>query len=568
LERRIAQHARRRHHRDHPLRRLSGVNRSRTRAFCFFDSLPTETASVPSPSPQMPPRRNRRSARPIAIGVTLLALVLIAGWAWQRHRAAGAESGYRTETVQRGDIRVAISSTGTLSAISTVTVGSQISGQVTDVLVDFNSRVRKGEVLARIDPSTYEAQLEQGNAQIASARAQLVQAQATLRNAQADYARKADLGRQQLVSKGDVDLARAGRDQAGAQVASAQAAIRQQTASLKNTQVNIDRAVIRSPVDGVVLTRSIEPGQTVAASLQAPELFTIAEDLSKMQIELAVDESDIGQVRAGQAVTFNADAFPDRQFKGTVEQVRLAATTSNNVVTYPVIVTVDNSDGTLLPGLTVNAEIEVSKRANVLKLGNAALRFKPADGSPLAGLQPAGRGQQAQSGNRGAGGGMGSDLQDLAATLNLDAAQKAAFDAALAQLQQRQAERTAQQGARATQQGANRLFGGGARFGGNSGGTPDANMQAQIRARTRERYNQQFAVFTATLDEGRKAKWNAAIEAQLNAKRVTLYKLANGKPEAVMVRLGASDGSSTEVSGPGLAEGDQVISGERSAAAK
>jgi HlyD family secretion protein len=520
--------------------------------------------TVPSPNPKPQPRRGRRNLRPFAIAAALVVLALVAGWLWHRQRAAAGEGGYRTEAVQRGDIRVAISATGTLSAISTVTVGSQISGQVTDVLVDFNSHVKKGDVLAKIDPSTYRAQIEQGSAQIASARAQLAQAQATLRNAQADYARKADLGKQQLVAKSDVDLARAALDQAQAQVNSAQAQIRQQTASTETTRVNLARTVIRSPVDGVVLTRSIEPGQTVAASLQAPELFTIAEDLSKMKIELAVDESDIGQVKVGQAVSFSADAFPDRQFKGVVDQVRLAATTANNVVTYPVVVTVDNSDGTLLPGLTVNAEIEVSKRANVLKLGNAALRFKPTDDSPLADLQPAGPGQQPQSGNRN---GMAEDLQNLAGTLGLNAGQKTAFDAALEQMKQRQAERAAQaQGAQSQQQqGGNRLFGGGVRFGGRSGGAPDSSVQAQMRARMRDRFNQQFAAFIATLDDGQKAKWNAALEAQLNAKRVTLYKLANGKPEAVMVRLGASDGSSTEVSGPNIAEGDQVITGERSA---
>jgi len=514
-------------------------------------------------------RRGRRNLRPFAIVAAVVVLALLAAWSWHRHGAAAAAGGYRTEAVQRGDIRVAISATGTLSAISTVTVGSQISGQVTDVLVDFNSHVTKDEVLARIDPSTYQAQIEQGSAQIASARAQLAQAQATLRNAQADYARKADLGRQQLVAKSDVDLARAALDQAQAQVASAQAQIRQQTASTETTRVNLSRTVIRSPVDGVVLTRTIEPGQTVAASLQAPELFTIAEDLSKMKIELAVDESDIGQVKPGQAVSFSADAFPERQFKGVVDQVRLAATTANNVVTYPVVVTVDNSDGTLLPGLTVNAEIEVSKRANVLKLGNAALRFKPSEGSPLADLQPAAPGQQSGSGGRGAGSaGMAVDLQDLAATLGLTDAQKAAFDAALEQMKQRQAERTSQQsrGAQSSpQQGGGRLFGGGARFGGAAGGTPDAGMQAQMRARMRDRFNQQFAAFAATLDDAQKAKWNAALEAQLNAKRVTLYKLVNGKPEAVVARLGASDGSSTEVSGPNIAEGDQIITGERSA---
>src|SRR6185312_16268509 len=218
--------------------------------------------------------------------------------------------------------------------------------------------------------------------------------------------RKADLGKQQLVAKSDVDLARAARDQAQAQVNASQAQITQQTAATQATRINLGRTVIRSPVDGVVLTRTIEPGQTVAASLQAPELFTIAEDLGKMKIELAVDESDIGQVKAGQAVSFTADAFPDRQFKGVVDQVRLSATTTNNVVTYPVVVTVDNSDGTLLPGLTVNAEIEVSKRAGVLKLGNAALRYKPADDDGSAAAPAAAGGQR---GGR-SGGGMLDDL--------------------------------------------------------------------------------------------------------------------------------------------------------------
>ena len=497
-------------------------------------------------------RRGRSLARPLLIAAVAIALVLIAGWFWQRHRADAGEGGYRTEAVQRGDIRVAISSTGTLSAISTVTVGSQISGQVTEVLVDFNSHVKKGDVLARIDPSSYEAQLEQGNAQIANARAQLEQAQATLRNAQLDDRRKTDLGRQELVSQGDVDLAHAALAQARAQVDSAQAAIRQQTASLRNTQVDIDRAVIRSPVDGVVLTRKIEPGQTVAASFSSPELFTIAEDLSKMKIELAVDESDIGQVKVGQAVSFTADAFPDRQFKGVVDQVRLAATTTSNVVTYPVIVTVDNSDGTLLPGLTVNAEIEVSKRSGVLKVANAVLRYKPAD--DVANAMPAGQGANT-------GGGMADDLQRSALALALTPAQQTALQQALAAMRARQAERQAapQTG------GGNRLFGGGGpRMVVMNGG--DANgLMAQIRQRARERLQQQFAAFRATLDPKQAAQWDAAVDALLNAKRAPVYKLVNGKPQMVMVRIGASDGTATEISGD-VKEGEQLIAGERSVA--
>jgi len=516
------------------------------------------------------PRRSRASfpLRKTGLAVAAIAILAAGGYFWSKRGAADAAGAYRTEAVQRGDIRVAISATGTLSAITTVTVGSQISGQVTDVLVDFNSPVKKGEVLARIDPSTYQAQLEQGNAQIANAQAQLRQAQATLRNATLDFQRKQELAGQKLIARSDLDLSRAALDQANAQVNAAQAQIRQQTASLKNTQVNIDRAVIRSPVDGVVLTRKIEPGQTVAASLQAPELFTIAEDLSKMKIELAVDESDIGQVKPGQTVSFTADAFPDRQFKGVVDQVRLAATTTNNVVTYPVVVTVDNGDGTLLPGLTVNAEIEVSKRPGVLKVGNAALRFKPAEGSPLAELQPQGMPAGAQGG-AGRGPGMGEDLRQLASGLGLDAAQQAAFDKALQEMQQRQAERAAQMQAAAKQQGQNggsRLFGGGMRFGGPGGGGGDASMMAQIRARMRDRMNQQFAPFVASLDEAQRGKWNAGLDAQLSAKRVTAYKLVDGKPQPVLLKVGASDGSSTEISGRDIKEGDQIVSGERSVA--
>jgi HlyD family secretion protein len=514
------------------------------------------------------PRRSRNTFRKAGLAVAAIA-VLAAGWyAWSKRAATDEAGGYRTETVQRGDIRVAISATGTLSAITTVTVGSQISGQVTDILVDFNSPVKKGDVLARIDPSTYQAQLEQGNAQIANAQAQLRQAQASLHNATLDFERKQSLSAQKLIARSDLDLSRAALDQARAQVNSAQAQIRQQTASLKNTQVNIDRAVIRSPVDGVVLTRKIEPGQTVAASFSAPELFTIAEDLSKMKIELAVDESDIGQVRTGQAVGFTADAFPDRRFKGVVEQVRLAATTTNNVVTYPVVVTVDNSDGTLLPGLTVNAEIEVSKREGVLRLGNAALRFKPAEGSALAELQPQGAPAGGGAGGAGRGPGIGEDLQALAGSLGLSPQQQAAFDAALEAMQKRQAERMAQaqQGAQAQQQGGNRLFGGGGmRMGGGSGGANPA-MLAQMRARMRDRLNQQFGAFVSSLDEAQRGKWNAGLDAQLSAKRVLAYRLVGGKPQPVMLKVGASDGSSTEISGRDIKEGDLIISGERSAA--
>ena len=487
----------------------------------------------------------------LLLGIAVVAILGGGAWWWTARKGEAADSAYRTATIERGDIRVAISATGTLSAISTVTVGSQISGQVTDVLVDYNSEVKKGEVLARIDPSTYEAQIEQGNAQIANAQASLKQAQATLANAELDYTRKADLGRHKLVAQSDVDLARAARDQARAQVNAAQASIRQQTASTQTTRVNLDRTVIRSPVDGVVLTRTIEPGQTVAASLQAPELFTIAEDLSKMKIELAVDEADIGQVKVGQAVSFTVDAFADRQFRGQVQQVRLSATTTSNVVTYPVVVSVDNSDGTLLPGLTVNAEIEVSKRDDILKVSNAALRYKPTGEAATATAAA-----QAPQGGQNRGGGIGDDLARVAGSLQLKPDQQAAFDAALTALRERQAARMAQ----AQQRGAS-MFGGAPRPGGNAGGGSGA-MQAQMRQRMAERMQQDFAPFRATLDDTQKQRWDAELRALLGAKRAPIYTLVNGKPEMVQVRIGASDGTSTEVSGA-VKEGDVVVVGER-----
>ncbi|HKN77903.1 MAG TPA: efflux RND transporter periplasmic adaptor subunit, partial [Lysobacter sp.] len=326
-------------------------------------------ARTPSPA-----RKTSGWSRRIAIAIAVLAILIAGVYAWRHRSSEEAASAYRTVKVDRGDIRVTISATGALNATSKVDVGSQISGQVTDVLVDYNDHVTKGQVIARIDPSTFEAQIAQGNAQINSARADLATAQATVRNAEADYNRKAELAQQQLIARGDLDLARAARDQARAQVASAQAQIRQQTASTQSTRLNLQRTVIRAPVDGVVLSRSVEPGQTVAASLQAPVLFQIAEDLSQMEILLAVDEADIGQVKPGLEVGFTVDAFPERRFRGKVKQVRLAATNTANVITYPVVVTVGNSDQSLLPGMTANAEIEVSHRDNVLRVSNAALR--------------------------------------------------------------------------------------------------------------------------------------------------------------------------------------------------
>ncbi|HEY0661103.1 MAG TPA: efflux RND transporter periplasmic adaptor subunit [Lysobacter sp.] len=493
--------------------------------------------------------------RRAAVAAVVVVLLGVGAYVYQQRAASAGASGFRTAKVERGDIRVAISATGTLAAISTVDVGSQISGQVTDVLADFNDRVERGQVIARIDPSTYQAQIAQGSAAVASARANLATAQATLRNAEADYERKAQLATRQLVARSEADLARATRDQARAQVNAAQAQINQQIASTQTSRLNLERTVIRSPVDGVVLTRTVEPGQTVAASLQAPVLFQIAEDLSQMEIVLAIDEADIGQVKAGQGVGFTVDAFPERQFRGKVQQLRLSATNTNNVITYPVVVAVDNADQALLPGMTANAEIEVSRRDDVLRVSNAALRYKPADDSGSGVAQP-------QGGDRRGGAGITGDLPRVAQALQLDAPQQAAFDSALAAMRARSEARARAAQPATGSTGGSPLFGGGRGFGGGNpgGGNNAAGNSGAMRQRMAERFNQQFASFRATLSEQQQARWDSEVAALVSARRAPVYKLVDGKPVAVTVRVGASDGSWTEVAGD-IHEGDEIIVG-------
>ena len=469
----------------------------------------------------------------------------------REQRAEAGNGGYRTETVERGDVRVSISATGTLAAISTVDIGSQVSGQVTEVLADFNDRVARDQVIARIDPSTFDAQIAQGDAGVRSARASLATAEATLRNAQADYTRKAALAEDQLVARADADLARAALDQARAQVGAAQAEITRQLASTQTSRLNLQRTEIRSPVDGVVLTRTVEPGMTVAASLQSPVLFQIAEDLSKMEIVLAIDEADIGQVRVGQGVGFSVDAFPDRQFRGEVQQVRLAATNTNNVITYPVVVAVDNRDEVLLPGMTANAEIEVSRRDDVLRVSNAALRWKPAEDADAPATA------RAEAGVVRGRGDLSNDLSTAADGLSLTAEQRAVFDREVAALRERQAAQAAARAGASESTRTPGLFGGGRAGGRTAGGGTGASPA--MRQRMLERVEAQFSGFAASLSDAQREQWQAELRALAGARRAPLYRLVDGQPQRVMVRVGASDGASTEVTG--VEDGDRVIVG-------
>jgi HlyD family secretion protein len=496
---------------------------------------------------------------PVVPLLIVLALLAAAGW-WFVGRTSAPEGAWRTAAIERGEVRVVISATGTLRATTTVDVGSQVSGQVLDVLVDFNDKVRKGQAIARLDPAPFQTRLQQADADLASARASVNEAQATAKNAEADYARKADLLARQLIARSDADLALAARDQARARVVSAQAAVQQRQAAVNNARLDVEYTTIRAPVDGVVLLRQVEPGQTVAASFQTPVLFQIAEDLAQMQIDLSIDEADVGQIREGLPVSFTVDAFPDRQFRGEVRQVRLAATASASVISYPVVVQVQNADLSLLPGMTASAEIVVSQRDGVLRVANAALRFTPPDAEAAA----AGG---AGNGNGGGRGGMAQELPRVAAHLELNADQQALFDAALAQVRERIAARTAAPtAAPATGGGPGGGPGGGFRGGqGGRGGSGSADTggpsREAMRARMAEAMNRTFADFRASLSPAQQARWDAELRALATARRGTLWRLVDGVPQPVPVRLGASDGTVTEITGT-LEEGDEVLVGQ------
>jgi HlyD family secretion protein len=298
---------------------------------------------------------------------------------------------YFTTKADRGEIRQVVEATGTINAVTTVQVGSQVSGTISRLNADFNSRVKKGQVVAQIDPSLFQGALLQAKADLANAKANLVASQANLEKAQAtavqtkaDYERTSGLAKEGVMSQQQLDLAKANADSADAAVAAAKATItqaiaqaQQKQAAVTVAQTNLDYTTIHAPIDGTVIARSVDVGQTVAASLQAPTLFTIAQDLTKMQVYASTDESDVGMIHTGQVVTFKVDAFPKDSFTGTVSQVRLNATTVQNVVTYNTIIDFDNPQMKLFPGMTAYITIPVADASSALRVPNGALRYKP-----------------------------------------------------------------------------------------------------------------------------------------------------------------------------------------------
>lgn len=343
-----------------------------------------------------------------ALGGILLAMA--AAGAWRGWPAADDGVRYRSAKIERGALQAVVSSSGTVTPVSQVSVGSQVSGQIAQMLADFNTEVKKGQLIARIDPQSFETRVRQAGADLEAARAAVLNAQANAMavaagvskarldadNAARDAQRKRELAERQFISQAESDnaanlaatlaealeVAMAQHEVALAQVVSAQAVVRQRAAALAQAEVDLRRTEIRSPIDGVVIKRSVDVGQTVAASLQAPELFIIARSLADMQVEAAIDEADIGRIRVDQPASFTIDAFAGRSFEGRVRQIRKAAIANQNVVTYTVVVAFANPGSALLPGMTANVRIVTDTRDDVLKVPNAALRVR------IAGLEP------------------------------------------------------------------------------------------------------------------------------------------------------------------------------------
>ena len=527
--------------------------------------------------------------------VTVLAIVAAAaivggGVLYSLRKEAKQE--YRLAAIERGDVVNTVSASGTLSAVITVQVGSQVSGQIAELLVDYNSRVKAGQVVARLDGANFAARVREAEAEVAVARANLTmqnaavaRARAELKTAgsaveamhadieqgsiaaaeaQSDLTEKLSLQRRALVSDREVADARAAQGAsrarlkslraqargqeaalearkaqlkiAEAQVAQARAVIQQREAALARSRIDMEHTVIRAPVDGIVIERSVDVGQTVAASLQAPNLFTIAQDLRNMQVVTSVDEADIGQIAVGQKATFTVDAFPGEKFTGKVEQIRKAPQVVQNVVTYNVIVTAANRAQKLLPGFTANVQIATDEARGVLKVPNAALRFKPLPGDEAAaaqnGGQPPGGGGRFGPGSAGA-----ARIQGLTRVLELSEQQQKRLEGMVA--------------ARRAEFRALRARG------------LDGEV---LRAEGRRLREDGKEAIKGILTPAQRQKYEQILAGLPNRGkvpgRVWLYE-ENGGIKAVNVMTGISDGTFTTVTGPDLEAGQQVVTGYR-----
>lgn len=442
--------------------------------------------TTPAPLQDLLTAQHRPWWKRPATAMAVLALAAAAGaaWWWQASSRSAAAPRYVTQPVSRGNLAVSITATGTLAPTRSVAVGSELSGTVTRVLVDVNDRVKKGQLLVELDRAKLADAVASARAEQAAAQARQRQAEATRDETRQSLARLTELAQLsggRLPAAADLDSARAAAERAVADLASAQATVAQARASLSTNETNLSKASIRSPIDGVVLARNVEPGNAVAASLQAVTLFTLAEDLASMKLQVNVDEADVAQVQAGQRARFTVAAHPGRDYPARVARVSFGSTTTDNVVTYTTQLDVDNADLSLRPGMTATATIATTERTAVLLVPNAALRFTPTEAA--AGTAPGA--STAGSGTTGSSGSLVSRLMPR----------------------------------------------------------PPPGMTGQRRS---------------AAGAGNKAAGRDA----------TLWLLRDGRPQAVKVQRGLSDGRFTEVSGDGLAEGaavitDQTVNGSR-----
>ncbi|MBI4842810.1 MAG: efflux RND transporter periplasmic adaptor subunit [Nitrospirae bacterium] len=325
-----------------------------------------------------PERGKRLGRRAVLLLLVIIFAVIIFSW-WGKREEANAPQ-YKTEEARRGGFVVTVAATGNLQPVNKVDVGSELSGIIRSVEADYNDKVKRGDALAKLDTRILESKVVQSRAILDSAEAALLEAKASLEEAQNELARIKKLKRlsdNKVPSDQEVETAEAALKRAEAAEAGAKAKVSEAKATLNSDETNLAKAVIRSPINGIVISRSVEPGQTVAASFQAPVLFTLAEDLAQMELHVDIDEADIGLVKEGQAASFTVDAFPDKKFNAVIKQVRYGSKTSGGVVTYETVLSTDNSELLLRPGMTASADITVNKIDNVILVPNAALRFTP-----------------------------------------------------------------------------------------------------------------------------------------------------------------------------------------------
>jgi len=499
----------------------------------------------------------------IGLATVVLVVVVAAGYAaWRNFGTAGDAPKFKLAKAESGPLTAVVSATGTLNPVVSVQVGSQVSGQIKEILVDFNSPVKENQLIARIDPETFQYRLRQAEADVEAARAasgvqqaEVLRAKANLAEFQRDFERKKLLVEKNFISSAErekaqsvFDAGRASLQVAESQARNGEAQVRQREAQLAQARIDLERTAIKAPVDGIVVKRSIEPGQTVAASLQSPELFIIAKNLTDMQVETSIDEADVGRIRTGQMASFTVDAFAGRSFSGEVKQVRKAATVVSNVVTYTVVVSAANPELILLPGMTANVRIVTATKEKALKVPNAALRFRPSgtadekEKKAVAAVSPAPT--SAGGGAGGGGGGFAQLRERLVAELKLDTDQQGKLDAIFA-------------GMRDKFKAARDL--------------PDAE---KTKAQERNRVEVREKVATILHPDQKKRYDELASEAQAaraggggGGGRVWIIG-EEGKPKSIDVRLGLTDGSMTEIVSGDIKEGTEVIVGQQTASAK